>query len=929
MSIRNLLDLLVQAANNGAGKGVLTDNGNGNDSSTLLTYEQLLVLAQLRSTQLLQRVDVDIKYQVILLYAADHLESITWFWAIIVAGAVPCICPPLPKDEEQRRQRIAHLRTLLGDPLVITNKSLASDFDGVQGLRVSSTSELESVQVEQRPSQGEESLKGSSKTEQDLAVLMLTSGSTSNPKAVCLKHGQLLAALKGKSLHHGTSHNDIFMNWIGLDHVANLTQIHLHAVSLAANQLHLSGAEVLANPLGFLESISKHKITMTFAPNFFLATLVSRLKATEESLPNLDLSSLRALLSGGESNVVDTCDQLTRMLAQYGTPNSFISPGFGMTETCAGSIHALDCPSYDLAQGAEFCSVGVPIQGLRMRIIRHDGTEAGKNEIGSLEVSGPVVFSGYYNDPKGSDGAFTPDGWFKTGDVGLIDSNGSLRLTGRNKDSVVINGVNYSSESIETAIGQAAIPGVAPSFTVVWAHRPKNSPTETLCIAYLPTYSPENTQSRLTTAASVSKAVVKYCGTRPFKIIALPAALFPKSSLGKLSRSKMQRAFQEGAYLGYEQRDTAIMETSRKNIGEAAGTTATEKVVLQVFHDLLASDYGELAIGIRIDSDMFDIGVSSIDLLKLRVYLEKALDIDIPMTIFSPIRKALDGLQKEKTYDPITVLQAHGTKIPIFLIHPGLGEILIFMNLARCIEDRPVYAIRARGFDGEKFFSSVEEMVTTYHDAIKRVQPTGPYAIIGHSFGSIMAFEITKIMEANHDQVQFLATIDQPPHFKWWARLTDWNYAVLTISYYMNLIDADYQSSALPEMQKRTHEDVLTHIMERAGPARVNEAGMSPEYLKNWATLAHEMKVIAREYDPTERVATMDVFHVDPVKVAAANLIDPDAEWPHEDMRKWEDFAEDIRFHVVPGGHSTLIRQPNVPGLYKVLKKAWEKRGLE
>jgi acyl-CoA synthetase (AMP-forming)/AMP-acid ligase II len=140
MSVRNLLHLLVQAANNGAGKGVLTNNGNGNDSSTLLTYEQLLVLAQLRSRQLLQRVDVDINYQVILLYAADHLESITWFWAITVAGAVPCICPPLPKDEEQRRQRIAHLRTLLGDPLVITNKSLASDFDGVQGLRVSLTS---------------------------------------------------------------------------------------------------------------------------------------------------------------------------------------------------------------------------------------------------------------------------------------------------------------------------------------------------------------------------------------------------------------------------------------------------------------------------------------------------------------------------------------------------------------------------------------------------------------------------------------------------------------------------------------------------------------------------------------------------------------------------------------------------------------------
>jgi long-subunit acyl-CoA synthetase (AMP-forming) len=75
-----------------------------------------------------------------------------------------------------------------------------------------------------------------------------------------------------------------------------------------------------------------------------------------------------------------------------------------------------------------------------MRIVRHDGRETAKNEVGLLEVSGPVVFSGYLNDPEASDAAFTPDGWFRTGDVGLLDSKGALRLTGRSKESVVING---------------------------------------------------------------------------------------------------------------------------------------------------------------------------------------------------------------------------------------------------------------------------------------------------------------------------------------------------------------------------------------------------------------------------------------------------------------------------------------------------------
>jgi acyl-CoA synthetase (AMP-forming)/AMP-acid ligase II len=125
-----------------------------------------------------------------------------------------------------------------------------------------------------RPSTGGLIFQGRYKIEQDLAVLMLTSGSTGNPKAVCLQHGQIISSLSGKSIHHGTTKEDVFLNWIGVDHVANLTEIHLHAISLAAQQVHIQGTDVLANPMWFLETIHSHKVTYTFAPNFFLAALI-------------------------------------------------------------------------------------------------------------------------------------------------------------------------------------------------------------------------------------------------------------------------------------------------------------------------------------------------------------------------------------------------------------------------------------------------------------------------------------------------------------------------------------------------------------------------------------------------------------------------------------------------------------------------------
>lgn len=466
---------------------------------------------------------------------------------------------------------------------------------------------------------------------------------------------------------------------------------------------------------------------------------------------------------------------------------------------------------------------------------------------------------------------------------------------------------------------------MTPSFAIVFPHRPKHSATETLCVSYLPCYASEDLRSRRSTTAAISRAVLKCCGTRPFKIIPLPATLLQKSSLGKLPRSKIQRCFEQGSYYKYEH-DERISRTSG-DICELA-LTATQKAILQVYHDVFNTNDAEIGIY----SDLFEIGFSSIDLLKLQSHLGKVLKIEVPIAVFfshpviRDLSQALDELQKRKNYDPITVLQPNGTKIPLFFIHPGVGEVLIFLNLARYIDDRPVYALRARGFDGEEYFSSIEEMITVYHKAIKHVQPAGPYALAGYSFGSILAFEITKVMEANGDRVQFLATFDQPPHFKKRARTYDWYEVVLSISFFMGLIKEDYAYSVLPEMRKRTHEQVLDHILELAGSSLLYEVGLSRERLGNWAQLAYQLKVIGWDYDPTGVVANMDIFYARHLvgRVKAKTM----QEWFDDYISKWTAFSKDVKFHIVDGTHRTMISPPNAVGFQRLLKAAMEERGL-
>ena len=130
---------------------------------------------------------------------------------------------------------------------------------------------------------------GNTKTKQDIAILMLTSGSTGNPKAVCLHHGQILYSLRGKSMRHGTTCHDVFLNWTGLDHVANLIEIHLHATALAASQIHISGSDVLADPTLFLQVVHSTRTTYTFAPNFFLAALVRTIESLDKQPLRQDL----------------------------------------------------------------------------------------------------------------------------------------------------------------------------------------------------------------------------------------------------------------------------------------------------------------------------------------------------------------------------------------------------------------------------------------------------------------------------------------------------------------------------------------------------------------------------------------------------------------------------------------------------------------
>lgn len=385
----------------------------------------------------------------------------------MAAGGLPCVSPPLSNNFEQRCKQIRNFHRLFSNPLFLTSDRMQSKFKAVDEINLVTFQELNAdrARLESRAKDG--ILPGFCQRPGDNAVLMMTSGSTGDSKAVALKHKHILAALKGKTDAHGTAEDDKFLNWTGLDHVANLIEIHLHALYLGADQFHMPAANFLSSPVEFLRFISTNRVSYTFAPNFFLGLLKDDLESTIFSdkivdikreneaargdikmitndpgngrkqsttiagASTIDLSCLKALISGGEANMVATCVSITNLLASFRAPASFIRPGFGMSETCAGSIYnARDCPKYDVEHGLKFACLGKSIPGIKIRISR----------TGELQLYGDMVFEEYYNDPVSTALAFTADGWFRTGDNGALSENGRLCLIGRDKDMVNING---------------------------------------------------------------------------------------------------------------------------------------------------------------------------------------------------------------------------------------------------------------------------------------------------------------------------------------------------------------------------------------------------------------------------------------------------------------------------------------------------------
>ena len=929
--VENMKSMLDTAAErHGAGCIIAYSEGDVTDTASgrRLSYERLRDQAQSNAALLGQILNFK-KSRLVLLHFGDHLENIIWFWSVVYADCTPVMSTPFTDNLEQRQKHIQHLHALLDDSPCITSSTSLGDFAGQAIIRPVVVEDLLQGRSSERHHR-----HCSRSVVTDPAILMLTSGSSGNSKAVCLNHAQILAAVKGKASVVRLDTRNAFLNWIGLDHVAGLIEIHLQAMYLGMDQVHVPAATVVADPSSFLNLVSRHRVSRSFAPNFYLAKLRQSIESNDPRIEKgLDLSCLSYLASGGESNHTNVCSTVAGLLhLKYGAPENVIIPGFGMTETCAGAIFNTSFPFYDIGNGLEFASVGKCMPGIHMRV-----TQAGvamavlPDEPGDLEVRGSVLFSKYYNNASATRDAFTADGWFKTGDQAIIDSAGYLRLVGRSKEVMNVNGVKYLPHELEAAIEDASIAGATSSYTVCFSHLAKDSTTEQILVFYLPTYLPGDSEARVQTLNAIVSIVMLQTRIRPY-VLPLDRQALQKTTLGKISRAKIKTAFEQGDYAMHQRVDYESIKVykERRRLNRAEPLSGLERLLVRELCEVLDLN----AEDIDTESPIFSMGVTSVDLIKVKRNIEKQLSParDVPMLalLTNPtiraLAKTMEISDTPTEYNPVVRMQHQGVKTPLWLVHPGVGEVLVFINLAKHITDRPVYTLRARGFNaGETSFETIQEAVMTYHAAIKKTQPIGPYAIAGYSYGTMLAFETAKILESNGDEVRFLGSFNLPPHIKDRMNQLIWSECLLHLSYFLDIITETTASELSAPLRPLSKQGALAKVVEIANPTRMAELSLTTDALYNWANLAFALQGMAKEYEPAGHVACMDVFYAIPLAAVAQSK----KEWVEGPLSKWRDFVrEEPRYHEVDGAHYTMISPEHVQRFAKKLKSVLQARGL-
>nr|WP_228123235.1 non-ribosomal peptide synthetase [Streptomyces olivaceus] len=558
--------------------------------------------------------------------------------------------------------------------------------------------------------------------QRQLAYVMYTSGSTGRPKGVAVTHRDVVGLACSPEWRRG-GHERVLMH--------SPTAFDLSTYELWVPLLN-GGTVVVAPPERLDLDLLQHTLGTHGVTGLWLTAGLFRLVAEER--PGL-LAGVREVWTGGD---VVSPAAVARVLAAC--PGIEVVNGYGPTEaTTLATSH----PVHDLPENAATVPIGAPMANMRAYVLDDRLRPVPTGLVGELYLAGTGVARGYLGRAGLTAERFTADPYgppgsrmYRTGDLARWAAGGTLEFAGRTDHQVKLRGLRIEPGEIEAIL--AASPGVAQAAVVAREDRPGDK----RLVAYLvpaPGGAPE--AARL--AGRLRRELPDYMVPSAFVVL----DALPLTANGKLDRAALP-APEYGA------------------TGAGRGPrTPREQLLCDLFAEALGREQ------VHIDDNFFDLGGHSLLAARLasRVRETLGLELGLRMLFEAPTVAGLsERLVMDDPADALDVvlpLRSTGTGTPLFCVHPGGGISWSYSGLLNHIgPQHPVYAIQARGLGRpEPLPASFEEMAADYADQIRKIQPQGPYLLLGWSAGGLIAHALACELRARGERTALLAVLDAYP----------------------------------------------------------------------------------------------------------------------------------------------------------------------
>ena len=617
-----------------------------------------------------------------------------------------CGAAYLPLDPEYPKERLEFMLNDSGAKVLITSKTLFASLPSwpltlfVEDI-IESLDEYSTLPLSYAVSP------------ENMAYILYTSGSTGNPKGVPITHKNLVNFLCSMAQEPGISENDrlLSITTISFD-IAGL-ELYLPLIKGAA--LVMADHETARDGRLLLELVKNEKINFLQATPTTWSMLLD--SGWSEKLPIKALCGGEAMPQDLAEELLTKCDTLWNV--------------YGPTETTIWSTLK------QIKSDNKLITIGKPIGNTQIYIIDEQGNLAAPGNIGEIVIGGDGVAKGYWNRPELTAEKFIKNKFstkedviYRTGDLGKLLPDNEIECLGRVDQQVKIRGHRIEPGEVEQAL--LVLDGI--KYAVVLAN-------ENFLIAHIVTdLSLENAEIQIPMwrEALASRLPVQLI-PHDFNVI----EKIPTTLNGKIDRK---------ALLQYK---------ANKKVSYTAPRTEEENIVASIWRESLGLDT------IDIFSDFFEMGGHSIKGVKVMVEIEKHTGKRIPLSAlfkYSTVEKFAKLLNTgtEIYSDCLVPIKPNGNKAPLFIVHGAGLNVLNFINLSKHFdEDQPIYGIQGtkpKGFDG--WYESIEAMAAHYIDAVTKVNPKGPYALAGFSFGGIVAFEMTRQLKEQGKTVTLTALLD-------------------------------------------------------------------------------------------------------------------------------------------------------------------------